>query len=137
MNIKTIAAVAVALTGALGAGLAQAHTDVQWSISLGLPLPPLPFVVVRPAPVYQPAPVYAQPAPVYVEPAPVYYEGPVYGRPVPVYSRPHPTRWDVDGDGIPNRYDRYDNRYEHRHHDRDRDGVPDRYDRHPDQRWGR
>ena len=34
------------------------------------------------------------------------------------------TRWDVDGDGIPNRYDRvYNPRW-----DRDGDGVPNRYD---------
>ena len=54
---------------------------------------------------------------------------------------------DRDHDGIPNRYDRHDNRYDHyrgrgdRDHDgvpnrydrdRDGDGVPNRYDRHPD-----
>ena len=37
-----------------------------------------------------------------------------------------PSRWDRDGDGIPNQYDRNDNRRSGR--DRDRDGVPDRYD---------
>lgn len=31
-------------------------------------------------------------------------------------------RWDRDGDGVPNRYDR----------DRDGDGVPNRFDRRPD-----
>ena len=41
-----------------------------------------------------------------------------------------PTRWDRDGDGIPNRYDRvYNPRW-----DRDGDGVPNRYDRHPNRR---
>ena len=46
---------------------------------------------------------------------------------------------DVDGDGVPNGYDRYDNRYDRydryghriivtRSPDRDCDGVPDRYD---------
>jgi len=36
------------------------------------------------------------------------------------------TRWDRDGDGIPNRYDRV----------RDGDGVPNRFDRFPDnRRW--
>jgi hypothetical protein len=60
-----------------------------------------------------------------------------------------PTRWDVDGDGIPNRHDRLYNpawdrngngvpdRREYRHGpygDRDRDGIPNRYDRHDD-RW--
>jgi hypothetical protein len=148
MNFKTFAAVAVALAGAFGAGLAQARNDVHWSLSLDLPLPPLPFVVVRPAPTYPAypaypqAPVYEQPAPVYVQPAPVYYENSGYGRPVPVFTRPHATRWDVDGDGIPNRYDRhdnrYDNRYEHRyeHRGNDRDhGARD--ERRADPRWGR
>jgi hypothetical protein len=41
------------------------------------------------------------------------------------YDR-RPTRWDRDGDGIANRYDR----------DRDGDGVPNRFDRYPDnRRW--
>ncbi len=106
---KSIVA-ALALTGALGAGVAQAHggDDVQWSVTVGTP------VYGQAAPVYrQPAPVYVQPAPVYVRPAPNYYHG---------YRQP--TRWDVDGDGIPNRYDRvYNPRW-----DRDGDGVPDRYE---------
>jgi hypothetical protein len=47
-------------------------------------------------------------------------------------ARP-PTRWDRDGDGIPNRYDRvYNPRW-----DRDGDGIPNRYDRHDDTRRGR
>ena len=46
-----------------------------------------------------------------------------------------PTRWDRDGDGIPNRYDRTPDG-EVRMRDRDRDGVPDRFDRYPfDPRW--
>ena len=44
-----------------------------------------------------------------------------------------PTRWDRDGDGIPNRYDRlYNPRW-----DRDGDGIPNRYDRRDDRRDGR
>jgi hypothetical protein len=39
-----------------------------------------------------------------------------------------PSRWDRDGDGIPNRYDRSDNR-NGAWGDRDRDGVPNKYDR--------
>jgi hypothetical protein len=121
MNIKTLVAVAVAVTGALGAGLAQAHPDVRWSVAIGLPLP---VIVER-------APVYAQPAPVYVQPAPAYY-----GRPGYVYAPRYATRWDVDGDGIPNRYDRHDGRWDPRgdHHgrDRDHDGYRNRDDRYPD-----
>jgi WXXGXW repeat (2 copies) len=45
-----------------------------------------------------------------------------------------PSRWDRDGDGIPNRYDRSDNR-RGAYGDRDRDGVPNRYDRY-DNRQG-
>ena len=85
MNAKKIAIVAVALAGVLGAGFAEARdrSDVQLSVTIG-------------APGYLPA----------------------YGPAVEVYRpavRPHvvpqrPTRWDRDGDGIPNRYDRHPNR---------------------------
>ena len=107
MNAKRIAIAAVALAGALGAGLAQArdHNDVQWSVTIGNPS------WVRPAPVYT--------APVIV------HDGRGYDR----YHAP--TRWDVDGDGIPNRVDRvYNPRW-----DRDGDGVPNRYDRHDNRRY--
>ena len=47
--------------------------------------------------------------------------------------RSAPTRWDRDGDGIPNRYDRvYNPRW-----DRDGDGIPNRYDRYDNSRYGR
>src|SRR5690349_4618855 len=112
MNTRKLFVVAVGLAGTLCAGAAMAHerADVQWSVTIG-------------APAYEaPAVVYGQPA--YVAPAPVIG----YGRPVVVerhYRRP--TRWDVDGDGIPNRYDRvYNPRW-----DRDGDGIPNRRDPHP------
>jgi hypothetical protein len=116
---------ALVLAAALGAGAAQARTDVQWSVTIG-------------APVYAvPGPVYYEPAPVYYQPAPVYYQpAPVYVQPRPVYRvvRPHgPSRWDRDGDGIPNRYDRVYNPV----WDRDGDGIPNRYDRHPRDGWRR
>ena len=45
--------------------------------------------------------------------------------------RYQPSRWDKDGDGIPNKYDTYDNRKNNRAYnatnpwgDRDRDGIP-------------
>ena len=45
--------------------------------------------------------------------------------------RYQPSRWDKDGDGIPNKVDRYDNRKDNRSNnaanpwgDRDRDGIP-------------
>jgi hypothetical protein len=47
-----------------------------------------------------------------------------------------PTRWDRDGDGIANRYDRTPNGEVRRMRDRDRDGVADRYDNYPNnRRW--
>ena len=86
MSIKKLIVTAAALTATLGAGLAQAHggADVQWSVTVG-------------------APAYVAPYPVYRQPAPVYQT-------YPSYQYQHPTRWDRDGDGIPNRYDRWDNR---------------------------
>jgi hypothetical protein len=123
MSSSKLIAVALALTGAVAAGAAQARDDVQWSVTIGTP-------------VYsQPAPVYVRPAPVYVQPAPVVryhgYQQPTRwdrdGDGVPNrYDRVYNPRWDVDGDGVPNRHDRYNNtRY-----DRDGDGIPNRYDRH-------
>jgi hypothetical protein len=113
MSIKKLVIAAAALTATLGAGLAQAHggADVQWSVTIGAP---------EPVPVYAPPqPVYVAPYPVYRQPAPVYRAYPSY----PSYQ--HPTRWDRDGDGIPNRYDPvYNPRW-----DRDGDGIPNRYDR--------
>jgi hypothetical protein len=118
------AALGLAALGAMGA--AQARTDV--SLSIGIPAP----VYVEPAPVYvQPRPVYVQPQPVYVQPQPVYVQPQaVYG-----YGRRGP--WgDRDHDGVPNAYDRWDNRQNwHGRHggwgDADRDGVPNRHDRFP------
>ena len=122
ISIKSLAALAIAVTGALGSSLAQAHPDVRWSVSIGVPLQP---VYSQPDPVYyEPAPVYVQPRPVYVQPPQPYY----YGRPV---EYRYPTRWDRDADGVP---DRYEHRHR-RHWDRDRDGAPDRYDRRPDDSW--
>jgi len=75
---KLFAATALAATGVLGAGIAQAHeAQVSWSVTIGAPVYSVPApVVVRPAPVYAPAPVYY--------PAPAYY----YGPPRPYYAPP-------------------------------------------------
>jgi hypothetical protein len=67
-----------------------------------------PHPIARPAPMQQPGPAYA-----------------------PQMREWHPTRWDVDGDGIPNRHDRFDDR----RLDRDHDGIPDRFDRVDNRRW--
>jgi len=124
-----ITAAALALTGTLGTSMAQAHgsDEVQWSVTIGSQVG---------TPMYgRQAPVYVEPARVYTRPAPVYLE------PAVVYARPwhrdhgyrQPTRWDRDGDGIPNRLDPvYNPRW-----DRDGDGIPNRYDRHDNLRHDR
>ncbi len=124
-SIKTVAALAIAVTGVLGSSIAQAGPDVRWSVTIGGP------TQFYGQPYYsQPEPVYYAPAPVYVQPRPVYrQEQPYYyGRPV---EYRYPTRWDRDADGIPDRYERHHGR----RGDRDRDGVPDRYDRRPGDSW--
>lgn len=155
MNKSLLAAVATAAS-LLAAGSAQAG-DVHWSIGISLPpvatvISSAPAPIYAPAPVYAPAPIYA-PAPVVVAPPPVVYSPPpvvytpaprvvypapvIVSRPVPVvYGPPHRHHgWgDRDRDGIPNRYDRYDNRD---WRDHDRDGIPnwqDRYDNRRDYR---
>ena len=129
---RLLATAALALTGVLGMGAAQA-ADVSWSVTIGSHGPVFPFpAVIRPVPVVvHPMPV-VRPVPV-VHPVPVYYGG--YREPtrwdrdgdgIPNQrDRMYNPRWDMDGDGIPNQRDRYDNR----RHDRDGDGIPNRYDR--------
>jgi len=127
---RLLATAALALTGVLGVGAAQAAADVSWSVTIGsqgpvwVPAPAIIRPVVVPAPVVHP--IYR---------APVGYRQPTYwdrdGDGIPNrYDRVYNPRWDRDGDGVPNRYDRYDNR----RHDRDGDGIPNRYDHH-DQRY--
>jgi hypothetical protein len=106
-----VAVPALALAGLLGSAAAHARSDVQWSISIGVPFFAPPPVYYAPPPVY-----YAPPHPVIVRPAPIYY--------VPRHGHPRYYR-DVDRDGIPNRYDRHYDPYG----DRDRDGAPNRWDR--------
>jgi hypothetical protein len=93
MKFPRLIAAAALVLGALGvAGVAQARSDVSWSIGIGQPGVQMVVgnapVYVQPAPVYvQPQPVYyEQPQPVYVQPAPVYYQ-----QPAPVYQRPQPV----------------------------------------------
>ena len=132
MSSRKLVVGALALAGALSTGLAQArdHNDIQWSVTIGAPIG---------VPLYsQPYPVYSQPYPVYSQPYPVYTQ-PYVVAPQRYYQPRHyqqPSRWDRDGDGIPNRYDRYDrhDRYDQVRNDRDGDGIPnwqDRYDGRP------
>jgi hypothetical protein len=77
--MKRILLATLSLAGLLAAGAAQAHANVNWSVSIS---GGLPGVVVAPAP------VYVEPAPVYVPPPPVYVPAPVVYRPAPVYVAP-------------------------------------------------
>jgi hypothetical protein len=118
------AALAVAALGF--ATSAQARSDVQFSVGVGLPGVAVGVSNAYPVyggypqqPVYvQPAPVYVQPRPVYVQPAPVYYEQPqVYYRPRPVYVQPAPVYYERPH-GWQGRHGGY-------YRDRDGDGRPD------------
>jgi len=116
---RLFVATALALTAALGVGMAQARdVDVQWSVTIGAPL------LIQPLPVYaQPLPIHGRSTSVMVLPVPVYRQS--------AYLRP--TRWDLDGDGIPNRQDRlYNPQW-----DRDGDGIPNQRDRYDNRRQGR
>ena len=107
MNARklALAAVAIAATVAAASVEARGRDDVQLSVTIGGPAWSVPSV-----------PVYRAYGPAFVAPR---YDG------HPAYLSA-PTRWDRDGDGIPNRYDRvYNPRW-----DRDGDGIPNRYDRH-------
>jgi len=123
MNAKKLAIAAVALAAGLAAASVEARSrdDVQWSITIGNPAPWA---------------VQTLPGPALLVPSHDGFYGRSYDRRYDgfyghSYDRRHdgfraaPTRWDRDGDGIPNRYDRvYNPRW-----DRDGDGIPNRYDR--------
>lgn len=106
-NTRKLAIVAVAFAGLVAAASVEARgrDDVQFSVTIGAP-----FFSPPPLPVFAPA-----------------WGG--YGR---GHAYRQPTRWDRDGDGIPNRYDRvYNPRW-----DRDGDRVPNRYDHRDNRRPG-
>ena len=143
MRSKIFTLAALALTGLTSAGLAQASSSVQWQVTVGGPVG---------VAVYDPYPYPHQHRPVHTPR--VYAPPPVVVLPAAPHYR-QPTRWDVDGDGIPNRRDvvynpvwdrdgdgvpnRYDRR-DPRPGDRDGDGLRNRHDRHPnvpDRGWGR
>ncbi len=121
---------AAATFGAATAAQASDRPDVQWSVTIGSSLPALRLPLPVPVRVIPPPPVRVHP--VVMVPRVVYRE---------------PTRWDADGDGIPNRVDRVynprwdvdgdgipngrDRRYDPRGGDRDHDGIPNRRDPNP------
>ncbi len=87
------AAAAVVLAAAVTAPMAQAASNVYFSI--GAQVAPGVSVGVSNAPAYYPQQVYAQPVyapPVYLQPRPYYVQpAQVYVRPAPVYVRPAPV----------------------------------------------
>lgn len=113
MNRIARLSIATGVLSVAALGATAASAQVWGSVSINLPGPP---IAVMPAPpVYvRPAPVYVQPAPRYYAPAPVYYgNGPGYYRHDNYRGDNYrhgnrgyaATRWDRDGDGVPNRYD--------------------------------
>ena len=98
------AAVALVLAAAGTATVAQARSDVFFSV--GANVAPGVAIGVSNAPMYYP-PVYVQPQPVYVQPAPVYYGygAPVYYRPAPVYYAPAPVYYGPRGHRRHHRHD--------------------------------
>jgi hypothetical protein len=87
---RTAAIAAVALAALGTASVAQARSDVFFSLGANI-APGVTLGVSNARPYYAP-PVYVQPAPVYYEPAPVYYQpAPVYYRPAPVYYEQAPV----------------------------------------------
>jgi hypothetical protein len=136
---KLLVTATLVLSALLGAGAAQAQPDVQWAVTIGssgsVPVVQQPVVVQRPVVVSQPVVV---PRPVVMQ-QPVVVEQRVYERPGYAWHRPwqgyyrQPTRWDHDGDGIPDRRDPvYNPRW-----DRDGDGIPNRHDPVYNPQWDR
>jgi hypothetical protein len=160
-HITTALPATLALMLGTWAGTAQADgNEAARQVTISGPVITLPAPTVR---IHLPVPVVVWPAP---RSQPHSYPVVVTTVPtVPAYSRGgygsygaygshgsyrEPRRWDVDGDGIPNRYDPVYNpvwdrngngvpdRREYRHRpwgDRDHDGIPNRYDRRDD-RYG-
>lgn len=137
---KTILALSV-LAGALIGSAAQARdAQVQWQVTVDAPVIRLPGHVSLPLPpLLVPRIVVGNSAPGHDHPNYRQERDAGYWQPGPQDRGYHdrgyresgyrePRRWDVDGDGVPNRYDRvYNPRW-----DRDGDGTPNRYDRRPD-----
>ena len=105
------ASAGLALVLMVGAGTAQARSDVYWSVGVGAP--GVALGVGNAAPVYYapPAPVYYTPAPpvYYAPPRPVYYAPPAVAYPQPRY---------YGGHGHHHHHHRH---HHHHHHRRDRD----------------
>jgi hypothetical protein len=100
-SLKSLTLGALAVAGALSAGLAQAGGNTYWSVQVSAPGYPvgvgavfsnLPGVPVYPPVAYVPPPVrYVPPPVVYTPPPVVYVPRPVIYAPAPVYAVPRPV----------------------------------------------
>ena len=104
--MKRMSSALVALLALGAAGLAQARSDVYWSVGVHA-APGVTLGVGNVGPVYAPAPVYVAPQPVYVAPPPV-----VYYRPAPVYYGAAPVYYNA----APVYYGHRHGRHKHRKH---------------------
>jgi hypothetical protein len=89
---RTLSIVALGAAMAALSSTAFAHSNVGFSVSIGVPgyvAPPAPVYYAPPPVVYAPPPVVYAPPPVYYGPPRVYYAPPAFGF---YYGRPHPHR---------------------------------------------
>jgi len=86
-------ALSIAIVGGALAGLsgvAAAHGNVGFSVSIGAPIYAPPVYYTAPPVYYSPPPVYYAPPPAVYVPPRVYYGPPrMYGPPAYYYGRPH------------------------------------------------
>jgi hypothetical protein len=117
-----LAAATLALAAAGTASVAQARSDVYFSV--GAHVAPGVSIGVSNAPVYYPpvyaAPVYAYPAPVYVRPAPIVVAAPTYysygyARPAPIYVAPAPVFYGHPGHRKHNKHWKQGHRHGYRY----------------------
>ena len=128
LSKRFVATAAVALAALGAVSVAQARSDISWSIGIGSPgvyVEPQP-VYVQPQPVYvQPQPVYVQPQPVYVQPRPYYVQpAPVYLPPQVIYSQPPAYGYYYNGPG-----------WRRAHWERQQGWLHNRYGRDNDRDW--
>ena len=121
--------------------------DAQVTVTFGAPPPPPPYEAIPPA---RPGHVWAPGHYRLVNDRYVWTPGSwQVARPGYVYVpdrwerywdngrerwRYQASRWDRDGDGIPNRHDMYDNRKDQAWGDKDRDGIPNAVDTYDNRR---
>ena len=102
-SLKSVALGMLAVAGMLCAGVAQARSNVYFSVDVGVPMAYLRTVYMAP-----PAVLYAPPPVAYVVPPVVYAPRRVFVRPAPVYYYGQPAYY-------------HGERGRHHHHEHDDD----------------